>query len=203
MISREVESLVDIFIFSGWLGDIRCSKVFACTGQDIDMCQILLVAISDTCVSKADIAPVHGPVTSPVASEVSYDPSPVVGTKRAGRFLLSVDFSHIVAIQYVTVVVITRLFYAPHDASNAMAVFFIFRIVYICPVTAVTDVCSTLFYIPQDTSCAIILGVPVYGDISVVNGFINCNGILRGTGYTTPYSLSPAIPWIVPKLAAS
>ena len=48
MISREVESLVDIFIFSGWLGDIRCSKVFACTGQDIDMCQILLVAISDT-----------------------------------------------------------------------------------------------------------------------------------------------------------
>ena len=146
------------------------------------MCQILLVAISDTCVSKADIAPVHGPVTSPVASEVSYDPSPVVGTKRAGRFLLSVDFSHIVAIQYVTVVVITRLFYAPHDASNAMAVFFIFRIVYICPVTAVTDVCSTLFYIPQDTSCAIILGVPVYGDISVVNGFINCNGILGGTG---------------------
>ena len=88
MISREVESLVNIFIFSGWLGDIRCPKVFACTGRDIDMCQVLLVAVSDTCVSKADIAPVYGPVTSPVASEVSYDPSPVVGTKRADRFLL-------------------------------------------------------------------------------------------------------------------
>ena len=99
MISREVESLVDIFIFSGWLGDIRCSKVFACTGQDIDMCQILLVAISDTCVSKADIAPVHGPVTSPVASEVSYDPSPVVGTKRAGRVLVYVYLSQNVSKQ--------------------------------------------------------------------------------------------------------
>lgn len=148
------------------------------------MCQVILVAVSDTCVSKADIAPVYGPVTSPVASEVSYDPSPIVGTKRAGRFLLSVDFSHIVAIQYVTVVVIVSLFYATHDTSNAMAVFFIFRIVYICPVTAVTDMCSPLLHIPQDTSCSIILGIPVYGDISVVNGFINCNGILGGTGYT-------------------
>ena len=126
------------------------------------MCQVILVAVSDTCVSKADIAPVYGPVTSPVASEVSYDPSPIVGTKRAGRFLLSVDFSHIVAIQYVTVVVIVSL----------------------CPVTAVTDMCSPLLHIPQDTSCSIILGIPVYGDISVVNGFINCNGILGGTGYT-------------------
>lgn len=63
--------------------------------------------------------------------------------------LLSVDFSHIVAIQYVTVVVIVSLFYATHDTSNAMAVFFIFRIVYICPVTAVTDMCSPCFTYPK------------------------------------------------------